>query len=98
MEWIQRCLWELQAGKALEVGIQHRTPERNVGIPALALHLDQAGLAKFLQMMRYGRRTDDIVLMQQAARQAFGSSYLLQDGESMRIGQCARDGLELFIR
>ena len=92
------CLWELQAGKAPEVGIQHRPTERNVRIPAFALHLHQAGLAKFLQMMRYGRRAEDIVLLQQATGHAIIRCYLLQHGESVRIGQSARDGLELFIQ
>jgi hypothetical protein len=92
------CLWESQAGEALEVGIQHRPPERNIRIPALALHLDQAGLAKFLHMMRYGRWTEHIVLLQQAAGHAFRRRYLLQHGEPVRIGQRASDGLKLLIR
>ena len=92
------CLWQLQAGKALEVGIQHRPPKRNVRIPALAPHLDQAGLAKFLQMMRYGRGAEDIVFLQQTASHAIIRRYLLQHGESVRIGQSTRDGLELFIQ
>ncbi len=90
------CLWELKAGEPFEVGIQHRALERNIGIPALALHLDQPRLAKFLHMMRYGRRTERIVFLQQAAGHAFRRRYLLQYGEAVRIGQCARDGLELL--
>ncbi len=91
------CLWVSQAGEAFEVGIQHRPMERNVGIPALALHLDQPRLVKFLYMMRYGRWTQHIVFLQPAAGHAFRSRYLLQDREAMRIGQCARDGLELLL-
>jgi hypothetical protein len=87
----------LQAGEALEVGIQHRPMERNVGIPALALHLDQPRLAKFLHMMRYGGWADQLVLMQPAAGHAFRRRHLLQDREAVRIGQCARDGLELLL-
>ncbi len=48
-------------------------------------------------MMRYGRWTDDIVLLQQAAGHAFRRRHLLQNREAVRIGQCARDGLELLL-
>jgi hypothetical protein len=90
-------LGKLQTGKALEVGVQNRPPQRKIGLPALPLYFDQAGFAQFLHMVRYRRRAEDGMRLKQAARHAIRRSHLLQDGEAMRVGKRTADSAKLRV-
>jgi len=88
---------ELQAGQAIEVGVQNRPAQFKIGLPALPLYFDQAGFAQFPHMVRYRRRAEDGMHLKQAARHAIRGGYLLQDGETMRIGKRTADGAKLRV-
>ena len=93
----KNCGKKSEAGQALEVGVQNRPAQRKIGAPALPLYFDQTGLAQFLQVMRYRRRAEDGMHLQQAARHAIRGGYLLQDGKAMRVGKRPADSAKLRV-
>jgi hypothetical protein len=90
-------LTKLQTGKAFEISIQNLPAQGKIGIPALPPHLDEAGLAQLLHVMRYRRRAEDGVLFKMTARHAFSRRHLPQNCEPVRIGKCATDGAKLRV-
>jgi hypothetical protein len=47
--------------------------------------------------MRYSRRAEVGVHLQQAARHTIRGGYLLQDGEAMRVSKRTTDGAKLRV-
>lgn len=79
-----------------EIGVPDRASQSQAHAAAAALSLDEAGLLKFMEVMRDGSGADAAMRVEPAAEQAVGCGDLLQNGEAAGIGEGAGDRLKLL--
>ena len=87
----------LKLRKPVAVSLPDRTAEGQIRDSTGSLHMNQASLGKFFEVVGNCGGGDHLMLLQRATRQAFGGRNLLQHGEPTRISDGAADRVELLV-
>lgn len=87
-----------ETGEALEVGVEDVAPQREAGVLAMALDVDEAGVLELFHVMGKGGRADGLLFGEAGAgRGAFIAADLGEDFVAARFGESLGDKGELLV-